>query len=143
MKLDLHDLQPKEAQFNLGETALTLRKFTLASQIWTQQRFGTENIQGIFSNLRLGEISEIAYYLLKDKKPFPTLESFQEAVVTQRDKMNLIQALLDTVGISQPVIERLNQENPTGNEQSPSQSLTGAKSSTESQTLTDGPSTLS
>lgn len=126
MKLDLNDLQPAEAPFSLsnGKT-YTLKKFTLATQIWLQRKFGQENIQGIFTELKIPEISEIVFYLLKDKQDFKTVEDLQENIVTQKDRVELIQALLTTIGLSQPVLEKLNESEA----QSPSQPI-GAQATT-------------
>ncbi len=117
MKFDLHDLQPQEAKLTLGNHSFILKKFSLAAQIWTEQRFGAGQIEGVFKNQRIPEISEIAYYLIVEKPP--TLTAFQELVCTQQDKINLIQALLETVGLSQPVIEKLAKENEPGNDVRP------------------------
>ena len=132
MKLELNDLKPKEFSLELSEKPgknYVLKKFSLASQVWLFERFGKDGAEGIFKNQNIPAISEIAYYLMKDKADFQSLESFREAIVTQQDKINLITALLATVGISQPVLDKLVEESKAGNAQSPSQP-TGAASTT-------------
>lgn len=118
MALKLEDLQPREATFSLSEhpdKPFVLKKLSLATQVWLRDRFGADKIKGIFENQSLPEISEIAFHLLKDKTVTPTLESLQEAVVTQADRIALIKALLQTVGISQPVLDKLNEEDSRPN----------------------------
>lgn len=113
MKLDLNDLKPKECLLELSDfpgKKYTVKKFSLAMQIWMRDRFGPEGIGGIFKNQKLPEISEIVHHLLKDTSDFPTLESFQEAIVTQQDRVNVLTAVLETIGISQPVIKKLSDD---------------------------------
>ncbi len=64
----------------------------------------------IFQNQRIGDISEIAYYLIKDKTGLLDLISFQEQIITQQDRVNLIKALLETIGISQPIVAEITKE---------------------------------
>lgn len=132
MKLDLNDLKPEEATFELtGKPGvkITLKKFSLAAQIWVRERFGADSdLKGIFENQKIPEISEIAFYLIKDKSLFKNIEDFQEAVLVQKDRIELLTAMLATIGISQPIIEHLSKESAEGNEQSLSQP-TGAQSS--------------
>lgn len=132
-KLDLNDLKPAEATLALSEypaRIFTLKKFSLNAQIWVNERFGDpQAIQGIFKNLRIGEISEIVYFLLKEKDAFKSLDEFREAIVSPKDKVEMVNALLRTIGISQPIVDKLKKEADAGNEQSPSQ-LTGAPSTT-------------
>lgn len=113
MKLDLNDLQPTEAQFELSTypgKAHTLKKFSLAVQVWIEKRFGKENVDAIFSDQRVGDISEIIYFMLKDKIDFPSLEVFQESIVTQKDRVQIYDALFKSIGISQPILEKLSKE---------------------------------
>lgn len=127
-KLDLEDLQPQEATFELSEypgKAFVLRKFSLAGHVWMKKRFSKEELQSIFQTRSLPEISEFIYFLLKDKSAFPTLESLQEAIVTQKDRVAIITALLATIGLSQPVIKKISdaskaeESSSVGNGQAP------------------------
>jgi hypothetical protein len=130
--INLDDLKPAEATFVLSEfpgKTFTLKKFSLAARIWVNQRFGKDNIPKIFERQSLSEISEIVFYLLKDKATIPTLEDFQENIVTQKDNVAVMQALLTTIGISEPVIENLKKSIDQGNAPSLSQP-TGAQSTT-------------
>lgn len=132
-KLTLNDLKPEEATFTLDafpDTQFTLKRFSLAAQIWCRDKFGAEKMKRIFETQSLPEISEIVFYLLKDSAL--SYEEFLEGICSYQDKVRLITALLATVGISQPVMERIKKE-ATENPQTPSPSKTkrtGAKSTT-------------
>lgn len=133
MRFDLEDLKPEEATFTLSEkpgVKLTLCKFSLRVQIWTHQHFGKERLEGIFTDRAIPEMAEIVYFMLKDKTEFPTLDAFMDGIVTQADRVSIISALMTSVGVSQPVIEKLAKGNTLGNEPSPSPELTGASSTT-------------
>jgi hypothetical protein len=134
MKLDLSDLKPQEAEFKLSEKpekTYRLKKFTLATRIWINERFGKDKIKTLFENQSMPEVSEVVYFMLKDKSDFPTLNDFQEAVVTQADFISLFESLLTSVGLSEPIIEKIAQSEAqeSGNAPSPNQPI-GAKSST-------------
>ena len=135
MKLTLDDLCPLEADFELSThpgTKFTLKRFSLRAQLWMQNEFGAENIEGIFKNQRLPELSKVAFFLLKDKTVIKTLEDLQESVVTNKDRIALMAALLRTIGVSQPVMEAIAKEVGAGNAESLNR-LIGALSSTSSQ----------
>lgn len=132
MKLDLNDLKPEESTFELSGfpgKVLTLKKFSLNAQIWCHEKFGKDAIKGIFENQRLPEISELVFYLLKEKEVVSSLDVLREAVYTAKDREALLMSLLKTIGISQPVIQKLANESAQGNEQSLSLP-TGAQSTT-------------
>lgn len=132
MKLDLNDLQPQEATFELSEhkgVTFTLKKFSLSARIWMNNRFKQEEIKKFFSDQSMEEISEVVFYLLKDKSILKTLEDLRDAVTTKKDMANIFQALLTTIGLSEPVMEKLAKDADLGNAPSPSQP-TGAQSTT-------------
>lgn len=132
MKLNLNDLKPEEAVFELSEFAgqkFTLKKFSLNAQLWMNERFGVEQVKGIFENRRLAEISEVVFFLLKDKSVITSLEQLREAIVTNQDRVAMMGALLKTIGISQPVMDKLKEDVEKGNAESLNQ-LIGAQSST-------------
>lgn len=122
MKLDIQDLQPEEAVFEVSGKPgklYTLNKLTLRGRIWLNKRFTQEQIKSMFETQNIGDVSEIAYYLLKDKSDFPTLEEFQDSFVTQKDFVALMKSLLATIGISEPVMQELSKEYDSGNVPSP------------------------
>lgn len=133
MKFSLDDLDPKESQFQLSafkDITFTLKPFSLRAQIFLKQRFGEEAIQGMFTHQKMPELSEVIFFLLKDKSVITTLEDLQESILTQKDRVAVMTALFETIGLSQPVLEKLTAtEDAVGNEQSPSQPI-GALSST-------------
>lgn len=109
MKLTLDDLQPTESTFSLSHLpgkVFTLKKFSLASRIWAKQRFG-DGLKDIFQDKKIAEICELAFFLMKDKTGFADFNAFAESVVTVADQIEIMRAMLATVGISQPVIEKL------------------------------------
>lgn len=136
MKLDLNDLRPQEAKLELSEhpgKTYVISKITLRVQIWLNERFGKEKISEIFTNASLPEIAEIIYYLVKDKTDFPTLPEFLDAVVTQQDRVNLMTAMMQSVGISQPLLKKLSEDEAPASGNAPSPSLPiGANSTTSS-----------
>lgn len=129
--LDLNDLCPETAKFQTsarpGES-FTLNKVTLRTQVWLQKRFGKENIQGIFENQSIPDIAEIAYFLLQEKDKIKTLDEFLDLIVTHQDRINLLQAMLTTIGLSQPVIDKI-AERTMGEMKAP-ETPTGASSTT-------------
>lgn len=113
MPLELSDLKPVESSFVLSDhpgKKFTLRKFALDAQIWLQRAYQEDQIKEIFRDQKIKELSRIAYFLLKDKSEFPKLALFRQAIVTYQDRVALIAALIQTVGVSQPVIKKLNDE---------------------------------
>lgn len=127
MKLTLDDLTPVESNFELsnGKT-YTLKRFSLRAQAWCKTRFG-EAIHSIFEKQQVLEMAEIAHFLLKSKAEmerdgtppharqgyrdeFASFEDFAEQIVSMRDRISLIEALLATIGISQPIIAQLHKE---------------------------------
>lgn len=132
MALDLNDLKPKEAELELSERPgkkYILKKVSLATQIWMENTFGKERIEKMWKNTDLGDISNLGYYLLKDKSDFASLNDFQEAIVTQADRMALVSAILTNVGISQPILDDLNRGDAPKKDESPVPP-TGANSTT-------------
>jgi hypothetical protein len=134
MSLNLEDLQPQEAEFELSAykgVKFTLRPFSLRSRIWLGKRFTQDQIKGIFEEQRMEEISELVFFQLKDKSVLKSVEDLQDAVQTQSDRIAMMQAMLTTIGISQPVIEQLAKRELEKNEASLSQNQpTGAQSTT-------------
>lgn len=116
--LTLDDLCPQESVFSLSDKPgkiFKLKKFTLRDQIWAKQTFGPR-IATIFEKQELDGIAEIAFHQLVEKGEFidpetkaPSFLVFAENIVTQKDKLDLLKALLATIGMSQPVIEKLAQ----------------------------------
>lgn len=114
MGLKLEDLKHSEAHFTLSTKPgkqLTLRAFSLADKIWARQRFGeAEKINDLFSKQDMIAICELAHHLLVDKTEFPTFMDFAQMVQGPLDESAIYKALLETIGLSQPVIKKIAQE---------------------------------
>lgn len=120
MKLELNDLKPQLATFELSDKpgkTYTLAKFSLAKRIWCNQRFG-DKIGKIFEKQSLPELAELAHFLLLDKADFPTFLEFADSVVTVEDQIQVVKALLKTIGIDDALIKKLS-EDKSPNEESP------------------------
>lgn len=120
-KFSLSDLKPQEATFKLDafpDKEFTLKRFSLASQMWCTETFGTERLRSMFETQHMPDIAKLCYYLLKDKTNM-SYENFLENICSYQDKINLISAILTTIGLSQPVLEQMaNEEAQAGNAQS-------------------------
>lgn len=141
MELNLNDLEPQEAEFELSTmpgVKHRLKIISLRVQIWLDERYGVGKIKDIFENQNMKEISEICFYLLKDKSPFkgengiPCEEALQEAI-TLKDKTVVFMALLTSIGLSQPVIDKFAKDY----DQAQKKSLIGDSITMSSQASTD------
>lgn len=112
MELTLADLKPEESTFALSgaQGTVTLRRLSLAVNVWLEKHYTSEQLKDIFSNQKIGEMSRIVYYLVKDKTQFPTLKSFREAVITNEDRVAMMTAMIKSVGVAQPIIDKLMHE---------------------------------
>lgn len=143
--LNLADLVPKETAFTLstmpGQTFILCR-WTLRVRAWAIAKYTSQGIDEIFKNMKIDEIADMAYFMLKDKGPFNNdKDTFLDAVSSIQDQLNIIKALLGAVGIGEPEMKKFTDSldkkkvNPPAPEpatKSPSKSKPkiGAKSST-------------
>ena len=137
LKLSLEDLVPQEATFTLSTTrerVHTLKPYTLRVQLHAQQRFGEAKVVEAIQRSDMAVLVELAWFVLKDKKPFQdNYETFLDAIESYKDRQAVVDAMLTTAGLSQPVLEKIEKQlgaQSQGNE-SPSPS-TGANSTTDS-----------
>ena len=123
--MNLADMKPKESKLKIStiKQELTLRPITLADEAWLDSEYGADEIQKIFTDVKIVEISRIVFRLLeieskklfkKQKVDFVTedgdvkevelggVELLKRACVGWDDKMALIQALIDNLNISRP-----------------------------------------
>lgn len=110
MPLDLFDLVPVEATFSLSERpneVFTLCKWSLRIRAWATQRYTAEGLKIIFETQQIGEIADLAFFMLKEKSAFKSKDEFLECVVTLKDQIDLTKALLTTVGIGEPEIKKI------------------------------------
>lgn len=144
-KLTLSDIKPQEFTFKLSsfpDATFTLKKFSLAEQIWAEEKFGENGVTLMLKEQKMFKIAELAHHLLKDKTLFPTFMDFAGGVVTIEDKIEVVRGLLATIGMSQPVIEKIAQQevDKLPKTQAPAESQpTGATSLTSSHQSTDTP----
>jgi hypothetical protein len=134
--LKLQDLVPKESNFSLstipGKT-FTLCRWSLRVRAWALEKYTPMGLKNIFEQQKIIEIAEMAFFMLKEKDVFPSQDAFFDSVVTIQDQINLITAVVGTVGIGEPEIKKLNEAlgaPPGPNEKSPKPKRTGAKSLT-------------
>lgn len=147
-KLNLDDLAPTNVDFELSKypgVKFTLGAFTLRVQLWLTKRFGEAAVQSAITGVDLTVVSETAYHVLDaiSKAEFKTVEDFQEAIVSFKDRHNLKKALLETMGLSQPVLDKIQAQleaKDEGNVPPPQagDQPTGESSSTSSATPTPG-----
>ncbi len=125
----LEDIIPKAATFTLARTKKTyhLRPVSLADEVWLKTEFG-DDLQKIFSEINMVAISRIVFRLLEDedKAEFAqktvTIMNEQGEKAEEKmggasllhalisgfaEKMAILQALLQTIGISRPVADAL------------------------------------
>lgn len=144
LPIDLMDLVPQDSPFKLStrpEETFTLCRWSLRVRSWAVKQYGAEGLQTIFNEQRIQEISEMAWFMLKEKDKFPPtkeltpFECFQESITTVADQLAVIKALLAAVGIGEPEIDKIQKAIGEGkidpNALSPKlKKKTGAKSST-------------
>lgn len=126
--MDLRELRPQESSFKLraAKRSFTLNPITLADEVWLDEQYGSEMIQEIFLSTNIKEISRIVYRLLKveDKQFFKTrpvtfideegneaeiqlggVELLRYMVSGNDEKLELINALIENIGLSRPDAE--------------------------------------
>jgi hypothetical protein len=136
--VNISELVPQEAEFQLSSTnelVHVLKPYTLGVQLWAAKKFGSEILEKALNTRDAEVLSELAWHVLRDKSVFSnSFENFLDSVVTFQDRSNLLTAIFQTVGMSQPVLEniakQIEDKNKAGNENSPEQ--TGHSSTTKS-----------
>lgn len=138
--INLHDLSPRDVTFKLSqmpEATLTLSRWSLRVKAWAMAHYTPAGLKGIFEGRDVPKMAEICYYLLREKNIFPTQDSFFEAICGPKDELAILTAMLGTLGIGEPEIEKINKslpemETPDPNVPSPKprKRKIGAKSST-------------
>lgn len=163
--LQMEDIKPEPATFKLksrGESEYRLRAVTLEDEIWLNKEFGSR-LDNVFKNMEMGPISRIVFRLMdeEDKQRDFTkrkvtimneagetisedrggVELLQASLVGFDDKLAVITALLATIGMSRPAMDKLQAALDEAEKKSLSPEI-GEKPSTSSQPSTDGqPST--
>lgn len=110
LPLNLADLSPQEATLELASlpgTKLTLCKWSLRVRVWAITKYGENGLKEILSKQMISEIADLAYFMLKEKNLFADQDAFLDAVCSVQDQINVIKALLKTIGIGEPEIEKI------------------------------------
>lgn len=162
-KLTLTDLIPQQSTFTLsatGDKIHRLRPMNLEDHAWVLHTFGSqEEVQKVFTEMDWGQLSRLVYRLLIDKTPFAsiqeeTLDENGDAEVVKvggsrllfqsirslKEQIEVQTALLRTIGISQPIQEKLEAEDAkeaTAQKKRAHTNPIGKKSSTASKANTD------
>lgn len=160
----LEDIRPLRSSFKLAATQdreYFIRPFSLDDEIWMNKTFGADGIKAIFDRGEWPKICQIAYHQLEDKEPFLKqkitlvneegekaehevggVKLFHALVRGQNEKLNIIQALLEAIGISRPMQNDMiadEVESLKKKQDQRDQNQSGMKSSTSSPANTDGP----
>lgn len=110
---DFKDLVPEDASLQLstlpGKT-LTLAAYTLAKQLWAVKNIGEPALVAMVTQNALEPAARLGWYLLKEKELFKGEEDFFEHVSSYKDRNALYSAVLHTIGMSQPVRDKLAEE---------------------------------
>lgn len=108
--LRLQDFKPKETTFKLGDFPdrdFTLCRWTLRVRMWALENYTSEQLKVIFENQQINDIAVISYFMLKEKDVFPTQDSFLDAISTIQDQINVIMAMLGSLGIGEPEVQKI------------------------------------
>lgn len=110
MGLNLMDLVPRKADFKLSKfegKTFHLEAWSLYYRTIFTNKYGAEKLGLVFRDQRIVEIGEMAYEMLEEKEQFPELKDFLKAVESMEDQVGLIKALLATVGMGEPEIQKV------------------------------------
>jgi hypothetical protein len=113
--LKMDDLAPQRAMFHLSTLPgidLTLKVFSLRERIYVNRRWPNGEVEKVFSEVQIEGISEICYLLLEDasKIRFKDYNDFCEHVVDQdKDVLAIVKAVLQTIGIGEPQLEKISE----------------------------------
>ena len=127
--LTFEDIRPEKASFTLKSTGkkYTLRPVSMDDEIWLRERFG-DDIEKIFTEIRTQEICDIVFHQLDEasKEGFTaqevTIMNEEGEKITEKrggskllrcfligfeDKMLVYNALMKTLGLSRPTVDKL------------------------------------
>ncbi len=143
--LNLDDLVPKEVTFTLSNPddpakpgpTVTLCRWSLRVRAWATAKYTSEGLREIFEKLKIDEIADMAFFMVKDKTMFKDKDAFLDAVITVKDQVEVIKALLGAVGIGEPEIGKITKaqkdaksEGELSDPKPKAKPTTGAKSTT-------------
>lgn len=108
--LRLEDLEPREATFTLStrpDDKFTLCRWSLRVRAWVTAKHTPEELQKIFEMKDILKVAEIAFYMLKEKEKFDGYDGFLDAVASIQDQINLIKAVVGTIGLGEPELAKV------------------------------------
>ena len=123
--MNLTELKPRPSKLKLAKhnKEFILNPITLADEVWLDEEFGMVRIAEIFQNLEIAPIARIVYRVIRteDKQIFKKrkvsfvtedgdslteemggLELFLNMITGMEDKLAMINALSDNLGLSRP-----------------------------------------
>ena len=123
--MNLTDLKPRQSKLKIStiKEELTLNPITLSDEAWLSEVYNPDELQKIFSEVNIKEISRIVFRLMniegkkifkKQSVDFVTedgevleqeiggVELLRNACVGWEDKLALLNSLIDNMGISRP-----------------------------------------
>jgi hypothetical protein len=122
-KLNLSDFEPKHAKFKLSsfpDKEFTLMPFSLRVRAWAESQWSEEEIANIFLKQRIVELAKIAWFMLMEKDLFALTaedkglknpeEKFIDSIRSLRDGYNVMGAIFEAVGTSEPEIKKFHDE---------------------------------
>lgn len=111
--LDLTDLKPKEAQFELSsmkDTKLTVCAFSLRVRIHIMNSGGLEQFYTLLKASNVPKICEVVFFMLKEKDIFENFDDFLQHILTPLDELAVVKALTYSMGVSEPKLEEIIEE---------------------------------
>ena len=116
MKVSLEELNPRPAVLHINGIAREFKPFDLNAKVWAKYEFQTDdepnglyNLQALFRIMDVEACVKVLYYLLADKRDFPTEKSFYLAV-NKRTPDKLFLTLSTVFGLSEPQIKEAEKE---------------------------------
>lgn len=120
---DMLDLIPEDSTVKLGDKEYNLRRIELNDEAWMARTFG-DDLQIIFTELRMPEICKIVFHQMKDKADFTAIEVtdhdddgviqtrlvtgpelLMRKVIGKRQQFDVVASLLKTLGFSRPILD--------------------------------------
>jgi len=131
--MNLTEMVPRESKFKLASVKkeFTLRPINLEDEIWLKREYGDARIQEIFEQIEIEPISRIVYRLItpEDKSFFKKrtieivtedgdsleeemggLKLFRFMIHGWDEKLALINALIENIGLSRPEVKEVNKK---------------------------------
>lgn len=162
MEVNLEDIDPQWGEFTHQGVTYRLRPFSLADRVWLQRRFPKLHR---FDQAAMDELCIIAFNQLdsEQKQEFKKrkvklvnedgdssevmmggVELFMAKFMNSPTLVkNLLQALLHTIGISEPIVKQITAELDAVKKKEMEAELTGLQFSTPFRPNTDGPQNIS